>query len=319
MLILILLGLTGDQIKELLKTAFPAEMSKGYNAYKKDSKKKWQMLDPKHSSAIMCNAKGIPTFLYVYGGILNYQTYAINELDKSNNQIENVLVHKLPTYQDKLLFEVPEMQALHQKIAAITKSASHTRLITTIGDITVHPLQEQDSRENEVLSKAYKSIYEMTGLNGELFNGSNAEALKEQEKILRGEVWEKVEEIVNFLNVILNNWTGFKNGYQADLTMLSISRDSIQEDIARYQAAAGFGVGVTNFIVASGVKQKNIESYLDMEENLGYVARLKPLLSSNTATAKDSETYCERDSKLKKKNSDDTGTGDDAQTDEQTG
>jgi hypothetical protein len=182
------LGLTGDQIKELLKTAFTDEITKGYNAYKKDSKKKWQMLDPKHSSAIMCNAKGIPTFLYVYGGILNYQTYAVNELDKSNNQIENVLVHKLPTYQDKLLFEVPEMQALHQKIAAITKSASHTRLVTTIGDITVHPLQEQDSRENEVLSKAYKSIYEMTGLNGELFNGSNAEALKEQEKILRGEV-----------------------------------------------------------------------------------------------------------------------------------
>jgi hypothetical protein len=265
----------------------------------------------------MCNSKGIPTFLYVYGGILNYQAYAINELDKSNNQIENVLVHKLPTYQDKLLFEVPEMQALHQKIAAITKSASHTRLITTIGDITVHPLQEQDSRENEVLSKAYKSIYEMTGLNGELFNGSNAEALKEQEKILRGEVWGKVEEIVNFLNVILNNWTAFKNGYQADLTMLSISRDNVQEDTARYQSAAGFGVGVTNFIVASGVKQKNIESFLDMEDNLGYVARLKPLLNTNTATAKDSETSTKETQSSEENGSDDTGTGDTA-TDEQT-
>jgi hypothetical protein len=311
------LGLNADQIKELLKTGFPEEMMKGYNTYKKDNKQKWQILDPAHSSAIMCNSKGIPTFLYVYGGILNYQTYAINELDKSNNQIENVLVHKLPTYQDKLLFEVPEMQALHQKVAAITKSASHTRLITTIGDITVHPLQEQDSRENEVLSKAYKSIYEMTGLNGELFNGSNAEALKEQEKILRGEVWGKVEEIVNFLNVILNNWSGFKNGYQADLTMLSISRDSMQEDIARYQAAAGFGIGVTNFIVASGVKQKNIESYLDMEENLGYVARLKPLLSTNTATAKDSETTTKETQSSKNGVTDDPGTGDNV-TDEQT-
>ncbi len=83
------LGLNADQIKELLKTGFPEEMMKGYNTYKKDSKQKWQILDPAHSSAIMCNSKGIPTFLYVYGGILNYQTYAINELDKSNNQIEN--------------------------------------------------------------------------------------------------------------------------------------------------------------------------------------------------------------------------------------
>jgi hypothetical protein len=100
--------------------------------------------------------------------------------------------------------------------------------------------------------------------------------------------------------------------------MLSISRDSIQEDIARYQSAAGFGVGVTNFIVASGVKQKNIESYLDMEEKLGYVARLKPLLSSNTATAKDSEAASGDSQSSKDTNSDDTGTGDDSQTDEQT-
>ena len=34
------LGLTADQIKELLKDSFPAEMSKGYYDYKKDAKKK---------------------------------------------------------------------------------------------------------------------------------------------------------------------------------------------------------------------------------------------------------------------------------------
>ena len=47
------LGLTDYQIKELLKTAFTDEITKGYNAYKKDSKKKWQMLAGGTKKAIL--------------------------------------------------------------------------------------------------------------------------------------------------------------------------------------------------------------------------------------------------------------------------
>jgi hypothetical protein len=311
------LGLTADQIKEVLK-CFPDEMAKGYRAYKNDAKKKWQVLDASRTSAIMLNPKGIPTTLYIYGGIINYRIFTNNEINKSGNQVENIIVHKIPTYQDKLLLEVPEMQDLHSRIAKIVKTATHTRLITTVGDISVHPLQEQETRENEVLTNAYKSIYELAGLNGELFAGSNAEALKEQERVLRSIVWGKVEEIINFINIQLNNGTDLNNGYQADLAMLSISRDSIQEDIARYQAAASVGVGITNFIVASGVKQKNIESYLDMEENLGYRARLKPLLSTYTATATNSGDSSSGTQSQKDDTEDDTGTGNNANSDEQT-
>ena len=50
---------------------------------------------------------------------------------------------------------------------------------------------------------------------------------------------------------------------------------------------AKVGIGITQFIVASGIKQKNIESYLDMESNLDLVNKIKPLLSSNTTTAAD--------------------------------
>ena len=303
------MGLSEEQLKEVL-ASFPPEFTKAYNAYKKDSKKKWQTLDIKYSSAILLNPKAIPTFLYVYAGIINYQHYTNNEITRSDNQVENLVVQKIPTYQDKLILEIPEMQALHNKVAPIVKSASHTRLITTIGDVSVHSLQEQDTRENEVLSKAYKSIFEMTGLNSELFAGSNAEALKFQERIMRSMVWERIEDLVNSLNVIVNNQVGLASGYQANITMLSVSRDSTKDDIQIYHDAAALGIGITNYIVASGIKQTDIESYLDMEENLGYTTRLKPLLSSYTATDS-TPTQSGTDSK----ETDETGKNDNSDSD----
>ena len=71
--------------------------------------------------------------------------------------------------------------------------------------------------------------------------------------------------------------------------MLPITRDRLEADIAVFRENAKLGVGILNFIVASGIKQKNIESYLDMEENLGLATRLKPLQSSYTVSGKDLE------------------------------
>ena len=40
------------------------------------------------------------------------------------------------------------MNALHKKLAPLVSSASRAKLMTTIGDVTVHHLQEKETREN---------------------------------------------------------------------------------------------------------------------------------------------------------------------------
>lgn len=87
---------------------------------------------------------------------------------------------------------------------------------------------------------------------------------------------------MNFINLAINNLMKPIRGYQVEITMLRISHDTYNEDLRSYRDNASLGVGITSFIVASGIKQKNIESYLEMEENLDYVSRLKPLQSSHT-------------------------------------
>lgn len=283
------LGLTKEEIKNLLENSFPPEFTDIYKEYEK-SKKKWQPLDARFSSCILLNEKAIPNLMYAYGSILNYQSYEVNELQKSSNQLETILMHKIPTWQNQLILEVPEMNALHKRLSAvIAKTGAKTKLITTIGDLDFKQAQQNETRENQVLLKAFKSVFDNAGLNAAQFTGDLVQNLKSSQSIDRGVVLSQLEELINFYNLAINNWIDFK-GYQAEISLLPISRDNYAEDVSIFRENANLGVGVINFIVASGIKQKNIESYLDMEAQLDIASQLKPLQSSYTATDNVSKT-----------------------------
>lgn len=276
------LGLNDVELEELLQ-GFPAEFAEYYRAYKGDSTKRLAVLNPANSSCVLLNTKAIPTLLYAMIGIKNYEGYTQNELDKSSQALQTIVEHHIPTYQDKLLLETPEMNLLHKKLSSITRSAKNTRLVTTIGDVKIHQLLEDAGNvADNTLEHAYKSIYDAAGVNNGLFYGDNQYSVESSLSIDRGLVWSLIEKLANFYNVALNNLGIDFKGYQVELTMIPISRDKASTDIERYRESAKLGVGVLPFMIASGIKQKNVDSYLDMEANLGLVERLVPLRSSNT-------------------------------------
>ena len=276
------LGLDKEELEELF-TGFPKEFADKYVEYKADNKKRWTVLDPRHSSSILLNQKAIPTAFYSFIGITNFQDYMRNELDKNTQALQTIVEHHIPTYQDKLLLETPEMNLLHKKLSSIVRTAKHTRLVTTIGDVKIHQLLDDSSTvADKTLENAYKSIYDTAGLNNGLFYGDNQYSTEASMSIDRGYVWHLIEKLTNFYNVVINNCGIDFKGYQLELTMMPISRDKTTSDIAVYRENAKVGVGVLPFMIASGMKQKNIDSLLDMETNLDLVARLVPLRSSNT-------------------------------------
>lgn len=276
------LGLSEEELVSVL-SGFPIEFAEGYAAYKNDPKKRWVPLNPANSTCVLLNVKAIPTFFYAFIGIRNYEGYAQNELDRSTQALQTIVEHHIPTYQDKLLLETPEMNLLHKKLSSITRSAKNTRLVTTIGDVHVHQLLDSNNTvADKTLENAYKSIYDTAGLNNGLFYGTNQYSVEASMSIDRGYVWQLIEKLMNFYNVALNNLGIDFKGYQAELTMIPISRDKTQADIDRYRENAKVGVGILPFMIASGIKQKDIDSHLDMEANLNLVMRLVPLRSSNT-------------------------------------
>ena len=297
------LGGNSDELKKAFLDGFPVEFKKYYNAYKRDSKKRWTTLDPRFSSAILLNDAAIPTFFYLYGGILDYEKYQDNELQRNENLLKYIIVQTMPHYEDKLIFEVDEVEALHKSLRRIVETNDKARLITTYGDIKVAKIAENDTSENEVLSKAFKAIFNNAGFNSAIFTAESVNALQMSLVRDKGFVWRYVQKLVNFYNIAINNWFDFKT-YQADIEILPISPYTISDDIKRYKENATLGVGKLDYFIASGIKQKNIQDQLDLEDFLK-LDGIKPMQTSYTQTAEDRKEDSKGNSSKQNTNQDD--------------
>ena len=302
------LGGNSDELKKAFLDGFPVEFKKHYNDYKRDSKMRWATLDPRFSSAILLNDAAIPTFLYLYGGILDYEKYQDNELQRNENLLKYIVVQTMPHYEDKLIFEVDEVEALHKSLRRIVETNDKARLITTYGDIKVAKIAENDTSENEVLSKAFKAIFNNAGFNSAIFTAESVNALQMSLVRDKGFVWRYVQKLVNFYNIAINNWFDFKT-YQADIEILPISPYTISDDIKRYKENATLGVGKLDYFIASGIKQKNIQDQLDLEDFLK-LDEIKPMQTSYTQTAEDRKEDSKGNSSKQNTNQDDNGQTD---------
>jgi hypothetical protein len=74
-------------------------------------------------------------------------------------------------------------------------------------------------------------------------------------------VWRHVQALTSFYTIAINNWYDFKE-YQADLDILPVSAYTYNDDIDVYRQNATLGIGKLDYIIASGVKQKNIQDQL---------------------------------------------------------
>lgn len=278
------LRLSKEDIDDYLKE-FPEEFSKLYNEYKEDSTIAWKQLDPRFSTGILLNDISIPTLFYLYGGLLDYEKYQDNELQRNQNLLKYLVTQKMPIYQDRLVFEVDEVEALHKTLAQVVNTNENARLLTSFGDIDVKRITENDTVANEVLQKAFKSIFHNAGLNSGLFTGDSVEVLKMSLIRDKARVWKYVEQFLSFYNLAINNWYDF-GIYEADIDILPISLYTYNDDMEAYKENATLGVGKLDYFIASGIKQKTIQDQLNLEKFLK-LDKITPMQTSYTQTAED--------------------------------
>lgn len=278
------LGLTGKDLDNYIKS-FSKEFQKLYRKYQADQNLRWQVLDPHYSTGFFLNEKAIPTYVYMYGSIIDFEKYQDNELTRNENLLKYIVSHKMPVYQDKMVFEMDEVASLHKNLRKIVDTGDYARLITTFGDVQVHKIADNENSENNILSHAYENIFSTGGLNKTLFTGESVEALKISIARDKNMVWNYVQEFLNFYTIAINNWVDFKN-YQTDIDILPISSYTYHDDIKVYRENATLGVDKLGYFVASGIKQKNIQDTLELENFLG-LNNITPMQSSHTQTAED--------------------------------
>jgi len=291
------LGFRSEELEQALDY-FPSDLVKLYLEYKSGGPQ-IVVLDGRNSTYISTNEYGFPQYLTTLKGVFDYEQYRANEVEKSSAQLDRIMTHKIPSYEGRLLFEIPEVNALHKAMAKSLNANKRTRLITTFGDVEIHPLQGDSKIANETLEKSQSAIYRSAGLDPHQFIGDTQEALLASMTKDQAIVWKYVQLLMNFYNLTINNLYNFR-GYQAELTMLPITHYNTKEVMEIYRRNGEYGIGRLEAIVASGTKQRHIEHKSKLENFLKLDEVLKPLASSHTQSSKDLED----DKKKKEENTD---------------
>lgn len=289
------LGFRGKELDEVLEF-FPKELTDAYKEYKNGGIQR-VILDGRYSTYLSLNDFAFPTKLSVLKSLFDYNQYRLNEVERSTSQLDKLITHKIPSYENRLLFELPEIKSLHKSMAKSITGNTRTKFMTTFGEVQIHPLMGENKYASEALEKGQQNIYRSAGINAELFSGKIKESLDVSLTKDQSIVWKYVQQLINFYNLTINNLYNFR-GYQIELTMLPITHYNLGSMMELHRRNGEYGIGRIEAIVASGTKQKHIASKSKLEDFLKLDEILKPLASSHTQSNKeekeeDSETEVE--------------------------
>lgn len=288
------LGLRGEELQEVLEI-FPSEITNAYYDWKRKSGPQKKTIDGRFSTYLTLNDYGFPSQLAVLKGLFDYDQYRKNEVERSSARLDTIITHKIPSYENRLLFELPEVKSLHRSMTRGLATNKRVRLLTTFGDVEIHQLQKDYESSSETLEKAQAAIIRSAGLNANQFLGENVESLKVALQKDQAAVWRFVQQLVNFYNLTINNLYNFK-GYEIQLTMLPITHYNLKEMMEIHRRNAEYGIGRLEAVAASGTKQGHIEHKSKLEEFLKLDEVLKPLASSHTQSSKEKEKQKTKDS-----------------------
>ena len=275
------LGLSDEDL-EILLDRFPEEFKERYLVYKsgKSDYTRWQTLDPRFSACIQLNEAGFPSYLATFYDIIDYKTYKLNELDRNTNLLERLVVQEID--MEKTGLDMTEVQELHDSMADIICSSPGTTLVTTVGTVSVEPLQEQVAEKNEILQSSYRNIFSNAGLNDAIFTGESTIDVNLKRDL--SYVWQFVQKLESFYNLALNNIKSF-GPFQLSLKILDLSPYNESDKLNALHQSATLGVGVLDYVVAMGTRQVDLEATIELEEFLDLTSRLVPLQSSHTQSS----------------------------------
>lgn len=239
-------------------------------------------LDPRYSTSITTNEKEIPPLIWAMEGIFEYDRVRDAETEKTVNQLQKILTHRIPiTNSGELIFDLDEVREIHRAISRITDEHVGLSTITTFGDTQLLKLQEEGTVQNQALDQAYESIFRSAGLNSNIFMGTSDLSLKQNHRTDKAYIWKFITQMNNFINLVLNQLYNFKP-FQAEVSILPITVTEEDDSVRLYRENATVGIGKLEAVVATGVKQRSLQDRAKLEQMINLDFMLKPLQSSHT-------------------------------------
>jgi hypothetical protein len=193
---------------------FPKEIQQGYNKYHQNKLRPdyngddrgWYMLDPKCAVKFNINDADFPPMISVIPAIIDLDEAQELDRRKMKQQLLKIIIQKMPMDKNgELIFDIDEMQQLHNNAVAMLGKAIGIDVLTTFAEVDVADLADNSTTTTtDELEKVERAIFNEAGVSQLQFNADGNIALQYSIANDEASIYNLVAQYENFINLILN-------------------------------------------------------------------------------------------------------------------
>ena len=284
-----------EDMRNAAVSNFPEVIQKAWRAWRAHTlEDPWVMVPASAGGVTFCFAEDqTPLLVAAIPELAKLKDAVGREEKRDENELYKLLIQRMPIDNDgNLVFQLDEVEKIHNGTANMLRDLDTVDVLTTFGETTLENLQDTSaaSQANNRLEKYSNNAWDALGTSELLFNADGSAAL--------AYVIKRLESIMrNYLNMY-DTWIRFlinerfnRTGLTFDFEILPTTVFNIKDYQGQYLQGAQFGYSKMRAGVAMGVKQRNLISMIDFEnEFLDLDEKMIPLLSSYTQSGDENST-----------------------------
>ena len=186
-----------DNTRKAVLEAFPDEIKKCYESYRKGKKQKnplkigdqsatnnWCALDPNNTVRFTLNGREYPPFITVIPYLLNLDEAQDLDKKRTAQRLLKIIIQKLPLDKNgEMLFDEEEGRAMHNNAVGMIgkeQNAAGARVLTTFADVEVESLSDSSvaANQSDDLERFERQVFNEMGTAQTLFNTTGSAALE---------------------------------------------------------------------------------------------------------------------------------------------
>lgn len=270
-----------DTKKAMLKT-FPKIVQKGFRQYEaKGEDFRWVVVPPNEGVAFTIGDQR-PPMISIIPSIINLEEYRGIDRERDEQDLERLLVQKMPIYEGELVFDLEEIGVLHKSVSKMLKGLDHVDLMTTFADVSTPMLKDPRQLVQDNLEKVEKSIFGEAGVSKEIFSPTRNLSLATSLQNDLSYVMSITQQISTWVDIMLMSRFDDKTVH-FDFKFLPISYYNQKEMLEQYLKQAQSGYSKLLPAIAMGTSQAQLIGLLTFENDyLNIVDSLIPLQTSYT-------------------------------------
>ena len=280
--------ITSESDRQEVLSSFPKEVVKQWERIKnsKNITNNWVELDTK-VGVVFHFGDFVPYFVNAIPELLRLDEAQDREGDREAEELQKLLINKMPisSKTGEMIFEPDEAAVMHKGLVDMLSNNKYIDVLTTYGETSLEQTQTTTSQaQNNSLNKFTFNAFDNLGTSAQLFNAEGNTALKYSTDKDTSLMFSLAMIYANWLTYIVNDrFADNKISFSVEFLPTTIHNRKELMDV--YLKGAQYGYSKIYTGVAQGIKQSNLVSLLNLENDiLGLSDKMIPLSSSYTQT-----------------------------------